>query len=88
MIPKSYRKQNSCHNCKHSLILQEYCEQDRFFCYRDKCKISPFVSVVHSEIFYEDEEVHSQESFDLWIEWSGNHEIFNGDVCDEWEKCE
>ena len=81
-MPKSYRKQNCCGNCRHVFVFQEYDEGDIFFCHVDKSDRPRCGSCFMCESWKGRD---YEKCIDLWETWSEPRTVEKEGICDKWE---
>ena len=98
-IPKSYRSQNSCANCKHSFQHIEYDEGEIYYCMFDgePRPLSGSVAMDENwgELFKGERytkngytkkyETYCNDAMKKWHKWESEHGVAIFGICDEWK---
>ena len=84
----SYRVQDSCVNCKHCFVMQEYDSGDVYYCQWRASKRPRCGSHYMDEAFCSgryDKKIFA-ELMNVWDEWSEGREVKAMAICDCWRK--
>jgi len=86
-LPKSYRVQDGCHNCKYVFCYQELEYNDEFYCKFDAPNRPKSGGLGDDYVLkneHDDEEC--MRHLNDWGDWSDGREVDFGGICDEHEK--
>ncbi len=85
-IPRSYKIQDGCHNCKYVFRRWEYDDQGCFFCTflspRPKCCCSTAMKEKVHDLPKEDQ----SDAYKIWFDWAEKHEVCASGICHHFEE--